>query len=114
MWIDRKVYENLMLDNAKLREESRVLNNMNQQQESTIRWFMVRTTQLEKERAQLIFNYMGVKVETPEYAPAPRVQSAAEIMSQVPSFEDVGDTEAARLGVGWNDQGEMVNALRRQ
>jgi hypothetical protein len=109
MWVDRKTYETLLLDNAKLREESRVLNQTNHQQETTISWFMVRVTQLEKERAQLLFNYTGVKVETPEYQPAPR--SSAESLNPTPSFDDIGDAEATKLGVGWDSAG-MLATLR--
>lgn len=106
MWIDRNVYENLMLDNAKLREESRVLNQQNQTLRSSLEWFMVRVTQLEKERAVLVQNYMGVKIETPDYRPAP---SPREVPLDIPSligamgFNDMGDDEARRLGIDFPD-----------
>lgn len=110
MWLDRKVYESLLLDNAKLREESRVLNNANHAQQTTIDWFRVRITQLERERAQLLFNYTGVKVEVPEITKAP--QSVEEILGGSVSFADLGDAEAKKQGVDWDAAGLME--IRKQ
>lgn len=107
MWIDRKTYDDLRLDNAKLQEESRVLNRTNNQMATTIDWFRVRITQLEHERAQLLFNYTGVKISTPVIEHAPSVDVARALQS-MPSFQDIGDAEAAKLGVGWGDAGEMM------
>lgn len=112
MWIDRNTYDDLRLDNAKLREESRVLNQQNTAIRSTLEWLTVRVTQLEKERAALVYNYMGVKIETPDISPAP---SVPEVPMDLPAvlgasglFSDVGDAEARRLGLDWNGDGRVV------
>lgn len=108
MWIDRTTYENLTLDNAKLREESRVLNQTNYASQTTLDWFRVRVSQLERERAQLLHHFMGLKIEVPEIVQRP--QSSAEALNPSMSFEDVGDTKARELGVGWDTAGLMARS----
>lgn len=115
MWIDRKVYEAMLLDNAKLREESRILNQQNQSLHAGLEWFMVRTTVLEKNNALLINNYMGIKLETPDYRSTP-MQVAAPVPTNIPltlgmpnnMFADMGDAEAKRNGVGWDPAGNVT------
>lgn len=121
MWVDRREYEALRSDRDKCWSEARVLAEQNHVLQTTVNWLCTRTTQLEKERAALVFNYMGVKVETPEYAPAPASRRAAVAMTttaEVPldipgvlgqsgMFNDIGDTEAKRLGIGWDEQGAV-------
>ena len=113
MWISRKVYENLLLDNAKLREESRVLNGQNHTLTTSMEWFMVRTTQLERERAVILNHYMDVKIEVPNYQPVPTPRDRDEPknipeMLGTMGFADVGDAEAKRLGIGWDRSGAVV------
>lgn len=111
MWIDRKVYENLLLDNAKLREESRVLNDRVTAQQAALEWFMIRVTQLEKERAALVHNYMGVKLETPDFRPRVVAQNLPENIPDTigsMSFADIGDEAAKRLGLGWDESGAVT------
>lgn len=109
MWIDRKVYTNLGLDNAKLRTECRVLAEQNRVFQSTLGWLSVRVTQLEKERAALLHTYMGIKVDVPEISIVPTVKEGHPL-NQVPHFGDVGDAEAARLGITWNSDGTVYYA----
>lgn len=112
MWISRKVYENLVLDNAKLREESRVLNGQNHTFSTSLEWFMVRTTQLERERAVILNHYMDVKIEVPNYQPAAIERDAPQSIPDMlgtMGFADVGDAEAKRLGIGWDRTGAVVS-----
>ncbi len=74
----------------------------------TMDWQMMRLTQLELERAQLIQRYMGITIAVPEVQQEHRDPSA--ILQEVPSFQDIGDTEAARLGISWNELGEVQHA----
>ena len=111
MWIDRKTYDDLRLDYAKANEEARVLSHQNQVLITTLDWLRVRVTQLEMERAQLLWRYTGVKVPVPEIVKTDGV--ASNPMAQTPNFNDVGDTEAAKLGISWDDNGELVYADRR-
>jgi hypothetical protein len=104
MWISRKTYDDLRLDAAKCNavctEQARTIATL----QATLDWFRVRITQLEIERAQLLFNYTGVKVPTPEIQRAP---DPGQQLHALPHFNDVGDDEAKRLGIGWNDDGTV-------
>ena len=110
MFISRKHYDDLRLEWAKNHEEARVLAQQNQALQTTLDWFRVRMTQLEHERAQLLFNFTGVKVQVPSIereTPAPRPGSVSDILAAVNHFGDVGDAEALKLGVDWNSDGTV-------
>ena len=105
MWIDRKLYDDLRLDHVKSNEEARVLSEQNRALQTTLDWLRVRVTQLEMERAQLLYNFMGIKI------PTPRIETAGEAdphsLNAVPNFDDMGDAEASKMGVGWNLDGTV-------
>jgi hypothetical protein len=112
MWIDRKTYDDMRLDNAKAQTEARVLSEQNRALQVTIDWFRVRISQLEMERAQMLYNYTGVKITTPTIERAPE-SDVAKALQAVQGFQDIGDQEAARLGIGWNDDGTLRVATER-
>lgn len=115
MIISRVAYNDMLAELAKLREESRVLNQQNVTLRSTVEWFMVRTTQLEKERAILVDHYMGVKLETPQYVP-PRLgpDPVREVPVDIPemlgsvNFGDMGNDAARAHGLDWDASGNVV------
>ncbi len=77
--------------------------------QTTVDWMRVRVNQLEHERAVLVENYMGVKIQVPTIEPAPEAPRSVEsLLGQSLDFNDVGDRAAAALGLGWNDNGECV------
>ena len=108
MWLNRETYDDLRLDLTKNHEEARILAEQNHHLTTTMEWFRVRITQLEQERAQLLFNYTGVKVPTPRI----EYEHAAEA-AHPPHFRDVGDAEAARLGISWDEAGNLVYASEK-
>lgn len=111
MWIDRKAYEDSRLELATAKEEARVLFEQNRAMRSTLEWFMVRVTQIEKERAILTEHYMGIKLETPDFR---RGAPVAEVPQNIPDmlgsmgFNDMGDEAAHRLGLDWDAAGKVV------
>lgn len=111
MFVDRKTYEDLRLDAEKCRVEARVLSEQNRILQTTLDWFRVRMTQVEQERAQLLFNFTGVKVAVPtiehEMPPGPHRGNVSDILAAVNHFGDVGDKEAAALGVDWSPDGTL-------
>lgn len=118
MWINRNVYDNLITENAQLkganREQARSIATLT----TSIDWMRVMLTKLDKERVALIENYMGVKVAAMEIsAPAAQTRAdkegaAALAAAVAPYFTDMGDEEAARQGVSWNAEGEVVYAKK--
>lgn len=106
MWIDRKTYDDMRLDNAKAQTEVRVVAEQNRALQVSIDWFRVRISQLEMERAQMLYNYTGVKISTPVIERVPE-GDIARALQAVQGFEDIGDREAARLGIGWQSDGTL-------
>lgn len=107
MWIKAELFQELIQKQAQWEGVSRTLELQNRAMQTTQDWLRTRVTQLEKERAQLLFNYTGVKVPVPEIQPAYDHLSEHKF-NEMPSFNDVGDIEAARLGIEWNAGGEIV------
>lgn len=110
MWIDRKTYDDLRLENAKLQGICQEQARANASLQSSFDWLRVRVTQLERERAQLINNYMGIKVEVPEIEVVAKDKRGAESLSNAAAsfFTDMGDEEALKQGISWNEEGELV------
>lgn len=106
MWVDRESYQRQELALARAQEASRILSEQNRAQQVTLDWFRVRITQLEVERAQLLYNYTGVKVPTPVIESAPS-EAVAAALSRTPIFQDMGDAEANSQGIGWDANGEI-------
>ena len=111
MFLDRKTYDDLRLEAEKSRVEARILSNQNAFLQTTLDWMRLRLTQVEQERAQLLFNFTGVKVAVPsierETPPGPSRETVSDILAHVAHFGDVGDAEAAKLGVDWNEDGTV-------
>ena len=108
MWITRKTFEDTRLDLAKHHEECRVLAAQNHVLQVNLDWLRTRVNQLEMERAQLLWNYIGVKVPVPEIQRVQDPQDPVHPLNELPSFADVGDKEAARLGIGWDAEGRVA------
>lgn len=118
MWLSQTAWLKEREDAIAMRAERDMAVQQLKQQETTLAWFMHRLTQIEQERAKLIFNYTGVRVEAPTYEqPDPEKDGASMIqknpLNALPSFEDVGDEEAARLGIDWNSEGEVIYGVTK-
>lgn len=106
MWLDRQVYDDLRLSEAEAKGKATALDIRITAMDTMMDWFRVRLTQLEKERAQLIHRYTGVVIETPVFAKEPE-KPIEQILSEVSSFDDVGDEVAKRLGIGFKSDGTL-------
>lgn len=79
----------------------------------TIDWMRHRVNALEKQNAVLMQKATGVAMPIPEIVPTrPGTLSQTPMMlpnlNELPSFEDVGDNEAARLGIMHDEDGTAV------
>ena len=110
MWIDRKTYDDLWKQLHETTIANQVLERHSTTLETTMDWLRVRVTQLEMERAQLLYNYTGIKVATPVITKSEPTPHGANPMMPSSYFHDVGDAEAAKLGVSWDANGELVYA----
>jgi len=75
----------------------------------TIDWMRHRVNALEKEKAALLVS-KGVNISVPEIVPTrPGTISAPPAgFDHLPSFEDVGDEQAAQFGLSHDDAGRLV------
>ena len=104
MWLNRKTYDDLWKQLHETTIANQILERHATALETTMDWLRVRVTQLEMERAQLLWNYTGVRVPTPEIK---RTEQGVSQSSQPTPFKDVGDAEAAKLGISWNEDGTL-------
>ena len=103
MWITRVAFDTLNAERIKKSEEARVLAHQNSNLTITLDWMRHRVQQLEQERAHLLFQYMGIKVQVPTIvAPEP---SQDDVLGGANLFQDVGDEVAKRLHIEWDDTG---------
>lgn len=108
MWVDKKVYQHYHDEWVKCHEEARVLSQQNLALHTTMDWMRMRVNQLEHERAMLIQNYMGVKIEVPTIRSKEDVTMVPPTLGGRSIFDDMGDAAAKAEGVAWDDSGKVV------
>jgi len=106
MWIARDEWQKIRTERDYAASKAATLSEQNKVLQVTLDWLRVRQTQVEHERAQLLFNYTGVKVNVPVIEHE-RPSVEGHPLNAVPNFEDMGDEEAARLGIGWAPDGTI-------
>ncbi len=121
MWVNKQLFQTILDDNKKQSERIEfverivgemtggrlVLQEQKAKDDMTIDWMRHRINALEKERSILLMKAAGISLPVPEIVPTlPR--SLAPGFDQLPSFEDVGDFEAKRLGISHDDAGELT------
>lgn len=109
MWIKRAAYDAMLARALEAQGACGALERQVANQKTTMEWMIHRLTQLEHERAALLYRYMDVKITVPVIeTDAPKPADASQIGSDLPSFQDVGDEEAKRLGLDWDEQGRAT------
>lgn len=115
MWIKAEKYFAQVQEMTAARAKAEGQAHQLAQQVAALRvqmdWFMVRVTQLEYQNAQLIQNYMGIKMPVPEFSKpeTTEVLTADKILNASISFADIGDEEAAKQGLEWDDLGRLTS-----
>lgn len=109
MWVKRTEYAELIDRAARMQGEKDAMQRQVDAQKTNQDWMVLRLTQLEHERAQLLYRYMDVKITTPTVElDVPVVPETSQIGSDLPSFDDVGDAEAKKLGLDWDADGRVT------
>lgn len=104
MFLSRQAYDDLRTAMMAHEAEANALRVTNTQLTAQIDWMRAWLTKSEFERSQLIKKYMGVDIPVPTF----EKESELPDPNQVPlSFNDLGDTEAAKLGMEWNSDGTL-------
>lgn len=111
MWIKRELFERLLTDKSRAEGQALTLANRIAAQDATMDWLKVQLTKSEYERAQLIQNYMGVKIPVMEIATEKPTQdrlTAEKVLAATIDFNDVGDEESKRQGLDWDAEGRLT------
>lgn len=109
MWVKRSEFRQLVQDTAAALGARDAMQRQVDAQKTNQDWMVLRLTQLEHERAQLLYRYMDVKITVPTVElDLPVTPASSAIGSDLPSFADVGDEEAKRQGLDWDDQGRVT------
>ena len=109
MWIRRRDYDEMLGRALEAKGAVEALERQVATQKTHIEWMAHRLTQLEHERAQLIYRYMDVKISVPTIElDTPATPETSSSMSDLPSFNDVGDEEAKKLGLDWDEDGRVT------
>ena len=101
----RLAFDSLNAERIKTSEEARILAHQNSNLQITVNWLLHRVNQLEKERAHLLLQYVGIKMEVPSIEPAD--PDPNEVLGGANIFQDVGDDAAKRLGLDWDERGML-------
>lgn len=107
MWVSRLAFDTLVAERTKAAEEARVLAYQNIGQKNALDWLMARVQQLEQERAHLLWQYMGIKVQVPTVVPVEPSQD--DVLGGTNVFQDIGDDAAKRLKIDWDASGTVKN-----
>lgn len=114
MWISKLAWLSDRQEHLKVVAEKDAIASAYATQKATLEWLMLRMTQLEAERAKLLWKYMGVEVPQVQLEEAPVNDAAAagtffnNPMNRLPNFDDMGDHEARKQGIGWDKYGSLA------
>jgi hypothetical protein len=111
MWVKRSEYRQLVQDTAAALGARDAMQRQVDTQKTNQDWMVLRLTQLEHERAQLLYRYMDIKITVPTVELDNPVVPHTDTnrLSDIPSFEDVGDEEAKKLGLDWDSDGRLTH-----
>lgn len=123
MWVSRTHFEHMQTTLGDLRDALGLEKTLRQQMSTivvelrtqkakddiTIDWMRHRVNALEKQNALLLGKAAGIHVPVPEIVPTrPGTMTEIPDFPVMPTFEDCGDGEAARLGITHNEDGSLT------
>ena len=96
-------------DSAMSAAEAGAVKEQNKVLQVQLDFMRHRVNQLELERAMLLQKVSGIAIPVPEIVPQAKQLDVRELLQAMPSFEDIGDDEAAKLGIRTDPStGELV------
>lgn len=121
MWVNKVLFQHLLDDNKAQQDAvlfertgasrmSAVVQQLHMQKakdDLSIDWLRHRVNALEKQNAVLMMKATGIAMPVPEIVPTRPGSISLPDFDTMPSFEDVGDAEAVRLGINHTDDGAV-------
>lgn len=123
MWVNKILFQTILDDNKKAQDDTialarqvaglqtKIVISIEQKAKDdlSIDWMRHRVNALEKQNAVLLGKATGMHFAVPEIVPTrPGTISAPPQFDTMPSFEDVGDDEADRLGLTHDPVGMLT------
>jgi len=123
MWISKAFFDLIVGDNKRQALEISDVRAFNRdvvarieeiraqkaKDDMTIDWMRHRVNALEKQNSILMGKATGLHFPVPEIVPTrPGTISGLDFNGSMPSFEDVGEIEAASLGIGHDAEGHLT------
>ena len=112
MWLSRQAYQDLKDQIVQAQADAAAQRHANDVLEANMNWFRHRLTQIEAERAVLIYKVMGVKIPAPEFHKEDPIQKFMQDhkhqFTEADIFRDLGDDEARKQGISFNEEGQVV------
>jgi hypothetical protein len=111
MWIKRELFERLLTEKAQAEAKASTLAHRIIAQDATVDWLKVQFTKSEYERAQLLQNYMGIKIPVVEFSKTEPVEeklTVEKVLAATIDFGDVGDEAAKAMGLDWDSEGRLT------
>ena len=97
MFLSRQAYQDLKDQITKAQAESAAQTKANEMLEATMNWFRHRLTQIEAERAVLLYRFMDIKVPAPEFHKQDPIKQFMEDhkhqFTEADIFRDLGENE---------------------
>jgi hypothetical protein len=111
MWISKVEYLRILTERDIAVGIARALEPRVIAMEAAADWMRVRVTQIDHERGALIQKYLGVSVPAIRFEEEDRSRTpVSHIINDAGQlFSDVGDQEAARMGIGWDEDGNFLS-----
>lgn len=123
MWINYQLFHMILDDNklqalqlgiahklqAEASERCAVLREQKVKDDLWVEWLRHRVNALEKQNTVLMGKVTGLHFATPEIVPTrPGTMGGVPDFDSLPSFEDVGEVEAVRLGLSHDLDGNII------
>ncbi len=116
MWLWRADYERLRDELVETRATERLLAEQAATHRTQTAFLVAQINQLTKERAVMVRHITKLEIPIPSLVAAstPPI-SVDDVLTAIGSnlFEDMGDDEARRQGLGWDSTGVVVPTSRR-
>ncbi len=110
MWVNKAEYFRIVKERDEAAGVAKALEQRVFALETSADWLRVQFSKCDHERAALIAKYLGVQVPTMvfEQEDKSRTPTSHIINDAGALFADVGDEEALKQGLGWDDDGNFV------
>lgn len=111
MWLRQTTFMQILHERSHATGQLAALKETVGAQKATCEFLLMRLQQVEHERAVLTEKFLGISLPVPVVKQMPSPAStitADDLLNAMPSFEDIGDEQAAAEGISWDESGRVT------